>query len=344
MSDRHDPDAPQAECDDVLLARLGFGPDTALMNDPKVFVDRAFLGALMSEFEQELGSSLAGAALFRIGLAHGLRDAERALQRGFDDRDAASRVAPRAPSLALALGPTAPGFRVMGHWPDVHEAEARLQRMGLAAEPSCRLSAGYTSGWLTVTTERELVVIETECIAAGGTGCHFEAREPAQWLDDPRSKGILGCDLRHGLRPDRAALPSSLLFGAGEPSGSVHTGEPSERAVHVWGPVMVLPFTYTEEVLATVEMLGRDASTRNVRVVVIDLSDVLLEEGFMAAGLEHALDTIESWGAEAILAGVSALSEPVVAGLEAKHMVTRKDLPDAIATAFQISDAQRHAL
>jgi len=107
---------------------------------------------------------------------------------------------------------------------------------------------------------------------------------------------------------------------------------------------MVLPYTYTEEVLATIEMLGRDESTRGVRVVVIDLSEAILDEGFGAAGLEQALETIERWGAEAILAGVSPLNEPVIDGLDSQHMVTRKDLPDAIATAFQITEAQRHAL
>lgn len=355
MHRRDDPKGADQGCDEALLARLGFGPDTALMNDPKLLVDRSFLAALIAEFERELGPETTGAVLFRIGLAHGLREAEIALQQQFTAAafPMARDTTPLAPSLALALGPSAPGFQLMGHWPDLHEAEARLQRVGLADTPSCRLSAGFTSGWLSVTTERDLVVVETECIAAGGTACQFEAREPTDWLEDPRGKQIIGLDLRRGLLaqcpggpaarpapapdppPHRMPDPTSVLAG---------TGEHGDKAVHVWGPVMVLPFTYTEEVLATVDMLGRDENTRSVRVVVIDLSDVMLEEGFMAAGLESALDTIDGWGAEAILAGVSPLSEPVVEGLEARHMVTRKDLPDAIATAFQITEAQRHAL
>lgn len=338
----HDDTPPIERCDDALLAELGFGPDTALMNDPKIFLDRAFLAALLAEFQAELGLDLAAATLFRIGLAHGLRDAELALQQGFSVGSPADARPARASSLAIALGPTAPGFRLSGHWPDVHEAEARLQRVGLSTDPSCHLSAGYTSGWLSVTTERELLVVETECIAAGGLGCQFEAREPRAWLEDPRSKQIAGVDLRAGLLAHRppatgpASVPSYQL-----PPRDI---DGQEKAVHVWGPVMVLPFTYTEEVLATIEMLGRDRQTRGVCVVVIDLSDVVLDEGFMAAGLEQALDTIDGWGAEAILAGVSPLSEPAIEGLEARFTVSQKDLPDAIALAFQITEAQRHAL
>ncbi len=337
MSDRND-SAPPAACDAALLSRLGFGPDTALMNDPKLFVDRTFLAALLAEFQSELGAELAGAALFQIGLAHGLRDAELALQQGFGATEGVH--APRAPSVALALGPTAPGFQLSGHWPDLHEAEARLQRVGLSTDPSCHLSAGYTSGWLSVTTERELVVVETECIATGGVGCHFEAREPRAWLDDPRSKQIAGVDLREGLFANRP----QPVAAAATPEPDMAAFDRNDKAVHIWGPVMVLPFTYTEEVLATIEMLDRDPNTRGVRVVVIDLCDTVLDEGFMAAGLEQALDTIERWGAEAILAGVTPLNEAVIEGLESPHVVTGKDLPNAIAMAFQITDAQRHAL
>ena len=32
----------------------------------------------------------------------------------------------------------------------------------------------------------------------------------------------------------------------------------SQAVVHIWGPVMVLPFTTLDEALGTVDMLGRD--------------------------------------------------------------------------------------
>ena len=53
------------------------------------------------------------------------------------------------------------------------------------------------------------------------------------------------------------------------------------------------------------------------------------------------LDAVARWGAEPILTGISPLSEAAVADLEKTHLVIRKDLPEAIAAAFQIADAQR---
>jgi len=37
-----------------MLIELGFGPDTVLMNDPKLFVDSRFLASLLVELDDEL--------------------------------------------------------------------------------------------------------------------------------------------------------------------------------------------------------------------------------------------------------------------------------------------------
>ena len=44
---------------------------------------------------------------------------------------------------------------------------------------------------------------------------------------------------------------------------------------------------------------------------------------------------------EPLLTGISPLSERAVGDLERTHLVIRKDLPEAIASAFQIAEAQR---
>jgi anti-anti-sigma regulatory factor len=114
--------------------------------------------------------------------------------------------------------------------------------------------------------------------------------------------------------------------------------------VHVWGPVMVLPFMNIEESLNTVKMLGHTPDTCDVRSIVIDLQGEGLDEDFTAVSLEQILETVEAWGAEVILTNVSPIAEPIVADLEVKHLLLRKNLPEAIATAFQIAEAQRHIL
>jgi anti-anti-sigma regulatory factor len=81
-----------------------------------------------------------------------------------------------------------------------------------------------------------------------------------------------------------------------------------------------------------------------VRVVVVDLGGAIIDESFGALELERVLETIERLGAEPILTGIAPLSERTVAGLEVAHLVVQKDLPSAIAAAFQIADAMRRAL
>jgi len=331
--------------DTALLEALGFGSDSPLMKDPKIFVDERFLAALLVEFESELGVDGAHAALFQIGLAHGFRDAERICHLDFHcETDAAPTNGIESPPLVmqLSVAPSTAGGLV-GGWPEHHEANARLGRLGRGADASCWLSAGYTSGWLSGTRDADFLVSETACVAAGDAECQFEA-----WPVEDRST----------LDPNDSHLPSFDRFrrfssatapaAQGQPAAPTRSVasqlDPDDEAVHIWGPVMVLPFTNADEALATMETLGRDSDITQVRVVVIDLRLKLIDDAFEAANLERLLEGIEAWGADIILTGVSPMSESAVATLETTHLLLRKDLNEAIATAFQIAKAQRHAL
>ena len=55
---------------------------------------------------------------------------------------------------------------------------------------------------------------------------------------------------------------------------------------------------------------------------------------------QRIVEVIETWGAEAVFAGVSPLSEAVVAGLERQPLMIEKDLNEAIAAAFRIAESQ----
>ena len=332
-----------------LLAALGFGPDSVLMNEPKLFVDAAFLAALQRELADELGDAEAERAFFHIGLLHGLRDAIR-----IGTAEPAGDGCPELveyPSLVMRLGPLAgharrPGcFEATGCWPDAFEAESRLSKLGASPAPACALSAGYTSGWLSGTLDRDIVAVETSCRAAGAPHCAFVVRdeEPSGSASGPHASprlsiatlravaGQTPCGRNDGGAPALApALPSAL--------------DPEDPAVHIWGPVMVMPFIGPEAALQTIELLEQDDATRAVRVVVLDLCGALLDEGFGAAAVERLVEDVQSWGAEVILTGISPLCEEVVAELQASLLLSRKDLPEAIAYAFQIAEAQRHLL
>jgi len=352
---RHPPkplDWPDLSHPFARLTELGFGPDTALMNDPKLFVDGRFLASLLVELDDELDEQNAALALFQIGLLHGLRDAAR-MSHGHDD------FSPTTPTAAAETTPLvmqwtsgvradeAGRFSIEGHWPEQHEAMARCSRLGPAASPHCWMSAGYTTGWLSGTLDRSFVVREVECAATGAEACRFEALESAEWQarGDADMQWILSQvpfeAFRKVAQSPTIERESNLPLTADSAEGGF---DRTQAVVHIWGPVMVLPFTTLDEALGTIEMLGRDPGIGEIRTVVVDLRERPLDEGFDAAGLEQILETIEAWDAQSLITGVSPSSESAIASLEASHLVLRKDLSEAIATAFQISDAQRHLL
>ena len=87
-----------------ILNSLGFGPDTVLMNDPKLFVDRRFLASILVELHDKLGQQKASLALFEIGLLHGThKTMERILSRRFSRDRRARGLRRRATKLTAQL-------------------------------------------------------------------------------------------------------------------------------------------------------------------------------------------------------------------------------------------------
>lgn len=338
-----------------LLVRLGFGPDTVLMNDPKLFVDGRFLSSLLVELEQELGQDDSALALFQIGLLHGLRDAARLCQR-LDHADARRAMAPSPEATSLVMDwrrledhdRSWKGIGVTGSWPEQHEARARMARLAAPDEPSCWLSSGYTTGWLRGLLDEDLIACETSCAARGAEVCRFEVK-PISARDAgmaPTIRRIVEQVRFDDFHRIAASTPAGRSAQPAAQAQNADVGEldRTQPVVHIWGPVMVLPFTTLDEALGTVEMLGRDPGIHEIRAVVIDLREQPLDEGFGAAALEQILETVESWHAQSLITGIGPAAEAAMASLEASHLLLRKDLSEAIATAFQIADAQRHRL
>lgn len=330
------------------LEALGLDLESTLREEPRFLLDARLLGALHAELEEGLGAGEARVALLQLGFLHGLRDAEALLRSSFEGPALArgDERTPTAPRLALRFSPRPAGagaraLELRGDWPEQREAEAVLGACGARAEPGCAVSAGYTSGWLSGLFEADVLALEEACGSAGADGCRFVAREVEAWR------------LRTDVRADRtlAALPFALLRervdrhlapraeAASEPSDRFEPGAP---VVHVWGPVMVLPFAGVEESQRALQAIAREPAAQTVRVVVVDLSGALVDEGFGALALEQILDAVEARGAEPLLAGVSPLSASVVEELAGSRAVMHKDVGEAIAAAFQVAEAQRH--
>jgi V4R domain-containing protein len=327
------------------VPEISFDPEAILERDSRILLDPAFLATLHAELAEELDPDAAIAALLQMGFLHGLQDVTRALAATAEVRPGA--LAPRMPPLRMPCRSCEPGggsIRVEGTWPDRHEAEARLSALGAPTHAVCHLSAGYTSGWLTGAFDADLLAIETTCSANGHPVCRFVAREASDWRtrgDDGAQRCLAALPFRtfRALVRERFAQKN----GRARPAEALESAgmDRQAAAVHIWGPVMVLPYTGPDETLQALELLARDAGAADVSVIVVDIGGAIIDEAFGALALEQLVQTAETWGAEVLFVDPSPLSERVVADLDHPPLMILKDLDPAIALAFQISRSQR---
>jgi hypothetical protein len=329
----------------------GFLFDTSddLAHEPRLLVDGRLLGALHAEVRARQSGAEGNRTLFQLGFLHGLRDALRGAAQLGDRFRPGPAPSPAAPLLEITLGPRPRGTprgetAMVGTWPAAEEACAHVSRLGRSTETACYVSAGYSAGWYSGLLERDLVAVERSCVARGDDACRFELRDALAWEErrDPCATALLA-DLSFAAFREAAAQRSEAASQAKtieDASVPAAAREDEASVVHVWGPVMVLPFSNVEEALRGLELIGRDPAAQAVSVVVIDLTGAALDEAFDAAALEHVVNAVEGWGAEPVLAGVSTLSERAVADLAAQHILVHKDLASAIASAFQIAQVQ----
>ncbi len=330
------------------LDTLGFDPDALWVRDAGLLFDPHFLGALHAELREELGPEEARATLLQIGFLQGMRESQRVLEETSASKGTdlgGARSCPLAIQLRVRSGAApAGGIALEGSWPERSEASAHLEALGVASGAACAVSAGFTSGWLSGMFDSDLLAVEASCAATGAPSCRFEVRDAESW--EQAGDGAAAVDLE--------ALPFAALrqlvlgrvpAAAPDAVERKRPGREGDAAVvHIWGPVMVVPYSGPDEVLAAIELVGRDPGARDVSAIVLDLAGAPLDETFAAAALERILETIELRGAELLVAGVSALAEAVLSDLERRPIGVYKDLDHAVAAAFQIAEAQRRAL
>ena len=330
----------------TCLEELGFGPDSILMSDPKLFLDSAFLAIVTAEFDQELGEECSKQALLEIGRHHGICDATRTLAaESLGELDSHSTLPLSGPNLVIQFGtpqPDAPGLVLRGSWPEGHEARARLARLGASMEPSCALSAGYSAGWLAEIHDTEVEVVETSCRARGDDRCRFEAHLDGADPRPTRFETAVPTNSPAGLV--ERAVEGHCPEASDLEGGSNAQIDPEEDAVHAWGPVMVLPFTDPGVAESTLHSLEQDSLVRDIRAVVIDLRSQPIDNEATLISIERVLKILERWSAQPVFAGVCEANEKMLRAFDSNCFVARQKLPEAIATAFQIADAQRHAL
>lgn len=319
----------------LLVEQLGFDPSAVLLRDPGLLAEARFLAAFHDEIRRSFGDE-APLVLHQVGFLHGLQAALRQAWRA-ERRGAESGESGRPP-LALRFYVTSgaeASLELRGDWPDRAEERA-LRRAQLPAGPNCHLSAGFSSGWLSGCFECDLLALEVP--DERSTSVRFLAREPQAWRDsgDARALPLLEKLPFAAFRE----LVSEQLEGEA-PATPPHSFDANAAVIHIWGPLMVIPFSNSEEAFRAVDLIVRDPAARQVTVVVVDLSGAALDEAFGALALEQIIEAVEAQGAEVLFAGASPAAENVIAELSRKPLLVHKDLQSAIASAFQIAESQR---
>lgn len=322
------------------IANLGFDPQAVLAREPGVLMDPHFLEALHAEFEDEFGTEEAARTLMQIGFLHGLKDSQKVVREAFsgspDTLDAASLPLAIRFTTRTETEPRG-AIELEGSWPEGCEASAR-RSVSCAHESDCvcAVSAGYTSGWFSGVLDANILAIETICRAASDQTCRFVAREAAVWraVGDPQVDSLLESLPFEAFR-------QLVREGSPEPKPvDENAFDPDSAVIHIWGPVMVIPFSGADEAIEAVNLIGRDPGATGVSVVVIDLSGAVVDETFGAVALEQIIEAIEAWGAEALIAGMGPRSARVVASLDRQPLFIDRNVSLAIARGFQIADAQ----
>lgn len=333
---------PQSPESAIPKIEISFDPEAILGRDPRVLLDPAFLETLHAELAEELDAEQSAAALLQMGFLHGFQD----LLRRFDD-DARSEHDALPPPLRMPFHTRSADsgeLLLEGAWPDHCEASAHRDALGEESDPVCHLCAGYTSGWLSGAFDADLLALETSCSAAQGPSCRFEAREAADWLErgDARAARALAAIPFEAFRK----LVRERVEGETRPTSAQAAAARVERgasAVHIWGPVMVLPYAGADETLQALELMARDRGAAEVSVIVLDLAGAIIDETFGAIALEQLVQSADAWGAETLFVDPSPLSEDVVRDLDHRPLLVLKDLEPAIALAFQIARSQRQS-
>jgi hypothetical protein len=315
-------------------------PRDVLERDPRVLLDPRFSGHLHLQLAGALEADAVAALLLRMGFLHGLT---HALRSTATPAEGDGRLVPPL-AMRYRIDVRDGRTEVRGEWPALAEASSRLAAGARPAAACCALSAGYTSGWLSGMLDLDLLAVEQECSADGHPTCRFVAREADAWRGRcGRAEAWLeALPFAADRALVRAREAAARLARPAERSLHPVTGIDRRSAcVHIWGPVMVLPFGGAEEGLRTLDLLGHDPEAQRVSVVVVDLGDAVIDSAFGALALELIVRTAEAWGAETLFAEPSALSEPVLAELDHPPLLVLKGLEQAIATAFQIAAVQQ---
>jgi hypothetical protein len=113
--------------------------------------------------------------------------------------------------------------------------------------------------------------------------------------------------------------------------------DPLSPAVHVWGPVMVLPYSGVEDADAALEAVRDDLGPDAVRVVIVDVTGVQMSP-VEACGVVELVSRLESRGVDVLVAGLRCGHEGLLASrFSSDRLLVVDDISEGIARAFQMA-------
>ena len=301
--------------------------------------DAQTLSTLRRQVFETAGPTDGPGILYSLSFCEGMIDGLRVM------RDYSTAGAPR-PGAAGALLPIV--FRPEGGMLESHfggslrrSIEAGLHRREYpsASGPVCFVSQGYAAGWYSAILGETILVREISCAACGQASCRFEARPAEHWLaeDNPWARALLPFLELDTIR-ERAEQQSQELDEETKEGDMLGNFDPMSPAVHVWGPVMILPYSGPEDGVLALDSICEDVGEGQIRVVVVDTTGALIDP-VEAVGLTRLLDALEAKGVESIMVGIGDRASGYLQargdGHEAPLMA--RNLSEAIALGFQIS-------
>jgi hypothetical protein len=305
---------------------------------PGAFEDPAELARLRRNAFESVGRPYASGILYGIGLAQGLLDGLRIARRFANALGGAPRHAGAGLPLLFQAGRLRADRGFSGALDESVEAAIHLRELGPETDPVCSVSAGYCSGWYSALLGEFQLVREVACVACGADACAFDARPASAWLaaQDPWATTLLAYLDFEAMR--EAAL-RKLADDLDESEGSMMGAfDPLSPAVHVWGPVMVLPYSGAADSLEAVETILGDIGPGSLRVIVLDFTGARIDE-LETTGLMRLLEVLEARKLESVLVALPDLAaRNWLSRAAALSLPLRApDISEGIRLAFQLA-------
>lgn len=154
-----------------------------------LLIDAVAIGVLRKYLVDNFGLSAARAVLTQFGFAQGWRMAE-AMKSQFkwDTEEDWLQAGPRIHTLQglfrLKPGAQSPLSAAGEEAEASYEAEQHLLHCGRSETPVCWTICGLKSGYLSRISEKEIYVLEDQCLGKGDLVCRFIARSEEQWGEE----------------------------------------------------------------------------------------------------------------------------------------------------------------